>query len=121
MLCACHLLITPDVEVVPMDCVNTAMERLLKSDVKYRFVLDIGNILKKSLHGRKSCSYGFVLNLYVLVFISYCFVYQMEGVKRINMILCYCGRHQLFLECMRHKIRIRNFLNFLCILVYEFL
>ncbi|XP_059307367.1 8-hydroxygeraniol dehydrogenase-like [Lycium ferocissimum] len=40
--------ITPDVEVVPMDYVNTALERLLKSDVKYRFVLDIGNTLNKS-------------------------------------------------------------------------
>ncbi|PHT99867.1 putative mannitol dehydrogenase [Capsicum chinense] len=40
--------ITPDVEVVPMDYVNTALERLVKSDVKYRFVLDIGNTLTKS-------------------------------------------------------------------------
>ncbi|XP_070031470.1 8-hydroxygeraniol dehydrogenase-like isoform X5 [Nicotiana tomentosiformis] len=40
--------ITPDVEVVPMDYVNTALERLAKSDVKYRFVLDIGNTLNKS-------------------------------------------------------------------------
>ncbi|KAK6774995.1 hypothetical protein RDI58_025996 [Solanum bulbocastanum] len=40
--------ITPDDEVVPMDYVNTALERLLKSDVKYRFVLDIGNTLKKN-------------------------------------------------------------------------
>ncbi|XP_015057097.1 8-hydroxygeraniol dehydrogenase-like [Solanum pennellii] len=40
--------ITPDIEVVPMDYVNTALERLLKSDVKYRFVLDIGNTLKKN-------------------------------------------------------------------------
>ncbi|KAL3355225.1 hypothetical protein AABB24_019355 [Solanum stoloniferum] len=40
--------ITPDVEVVPMDYVNTALERLLKSDVKYRFVLDIGNTLNKN-------------------------------------------------------------------------
>ncbi|CAN4114803.1 unnamed protein product [Withania somnifera] len=39
--------LTPDVEVVPMDYVNTAMKRLLKSDVKYRFVLDIGNTLTK--------------------------------------------------------------------------
>lgn len=38
--------ITPQVEVVSMDCVNIAMERLLKSDVKYRFVLDIGKTLK---------------------------------------------------------------------------
>lgn len=34
--------ITPDVEVVAMDYVNTALERLVKSDVKYRFVLDMG-------------------------------------------------------------------------------
>ncbi|KAH0707613.1 hypothetical protein KY290_012491 [Solanum tuberosum] len=39
--------ITPDIEVVPMDYVNTALERLLKSDVKYHFVLDIGNTLNK--------------------------------------------------------------------------
>ncbi|GAA0175382.1 oxidoreductase [Lithospermum erythrorhizon] len=39
--------ITPEVEVVPMDYVNTAMERMLKSDVKYRFVLDIANTMKK--------------------------------------------------------------------------
>ncbi|KAK4356331.1 hypothetical protein RND71_025302 [Anisodus tanguticus] len=38
--------ITPVIEVVPMDYVSTALERLLKSDVKYRFVLDIGNTLK---------------------------------------------------------------------------
>ena len=35
-----------EVEVVPMDYVNTAIERLLKGDVKYRFVIDIGNTLK---------------------------------------------------------------------------
>nr|pir probable cinnamyl-alcohol dehydrogenase (EC 1.1.1.195) - tomato [Solanum lycopersicum] len=40
--------ITPDIGVVSMDYVNTALERLLKSDVKYRFVLDIGNTLKKN-------------------------------------------------------------------------
>ncbi|PHT64862.1 putative mannitol dehydrogenase [Capsicum annuum] len=40
--------ITPDVEIVAMDYVNTALERLSKADVKYRFVLDIGNTLNKS-------------------------------------------------------------------------
>ncbi|XP_049381494.1 8-hydroxygeraniol dehydrogenase-like [Solanum stenotomum] len=40
--------ITPDVEVVPMDYVNTALECLLKSYVKYCFVLDIGNTLNKN-------------------------------------------------------------------------
>ncbi|KAH9612395.1 hypothetical protein KSS87_007033 [Heliosperma pusillum] len=35
-----------DVEVIAMDYVNTAMERLVKSDVRYRFVIDVGNTLK---------------------------------------------------------------------------
>ncbi|KAI3435227.1 uncharacterized protein J3R85_006335 [Psidium guajava] len=38
--------IVPDIELIPMDYVNTAMERLLKADVKYRFVIDIANSLK---------------------------------------------------------------------------
>ncbi|KAL1825050.1 mannitol dehydrogenase [Daucus carota subsp. sativus] len=38
--------ITADVEVISMDYVNTAMERLLKSDVRYRFVIDVANTLK---------------------------------------------------------------------------
>lgn len=37
--------ITADVEVVSMDYVNTAMERLHKGEVRYRFVIDIGNTL----------------------------------------------------------------------------
>jgi len=40
--------VKPDIEVVPVDYVNTAMERLVKADVKYRFVIDIGNTLKAS-------------------------------------------------------------------------
>ncbi|RVW57332.1 putative mannitol dehydrogenase [Vitis vinifera] len=40
--------ITADVEVIPMDYVNTAMERLEKDDVRYRFVIDIGNTLKSA-------------------------------------------------------------------------
>nr|ACJ85202.1 unknown [Medicago truncatula]AFK44036.1 unknown [Medicago truncatula] len=40
--------VKPTIEVIPMDYVNTAMERLLKADVKYRFVIDIGNTLKPS-------------------------------------------------------------------------
>jgi len=35
------------VETIPASYVNTAMERLDKSDVKYRFVLDIANTLEK--------------------------------------------------------------------------
>ncbi|AES95931.1 cinnamyl alcohol dehydrogenase-like protein [Medicago truncatula] len=40
--------VKPDIEVVPVDYVNTAMERLVKADVKYRFVIDIGNTMKAS-------------------------------------------------------------------------
>ncbi|KAF8369314.1 hypothetical protein HHK36_009631 [Tetracentron sinense] len=35
--------ITADIELISMDYVNTAMERLAKADVRYRFVIDIGN------------------------------------------------------------------------------
>lgn len=38
--------IIPDVEIIPIDYVNTAMERLEKSDVKYRFVIDVGKTMK---------------------------------------------------------------------------
>lgn len=37
--------ITADIEVISMDYVNTAMERLAKGKVRYRFVIDIGNTL----------------------------------------------------------------------------
>ncbi|TYJ04402.1 hypothetical protein E1A91_A12G089500v1 [Gossypium mustelinum] len=37
--------VKPEIEVIAMEYVNTAMERLLKADVKYRFVIDIGNTL----------------------------------------------------------------------------
>lgn len=37
--------IAADVEVIPIDYVNKAMERLAKGDVKYRFVIDIGKTL----------------------------------------------------------------------------
>ncbi|XP_062019619.1 probable mannitol dehydrogenase [Rosa rugosa] len=40
--------ITADIEVIPIDYLNTAMERLAKADVRYRFVIDIGNTLKAS-------------------------------------------------------------------------
>ncbi|MFQ6645964.1 hypothetical protein Gotur_019530 [Gossypium turneri] len=38
--------VKPDIEVIAMEYVNTAMERLLKAYVKYLFVIDIGNTLK---------------------------------------------------------------------------
>ena len=40
--------IKPDIEVISMDYINTAMERLAKGDVRYRFVIDIGNTLAAS-------------------------------------------------------------------------
>ncbi|KAK9166224.1 hypothetical protein Scep_001415 [Stephania cephalantha] len=39
--------ITADIEVVSMDYVNTALERLAKGDVRYRFVIDVANTLKE--------------------------------------------------------------------------
>ncbi|XP_076920943.1 mannitol dehydrogenase-like [Bidens hawaiensis] len=38
--------ITADIEIIPINYVNTAMERLLKSDVRYRFVIDVANSIK---------------------------------------------------------------------------
>ncbi|KAF7834189.1 putative mannitol dehydrogenase [Senna tora] len=35
--------ITAEIELIKMDQINTAMERLAKSDVKYRFVIDVAN------------------------------------------------------------------------------
>jgi uncharacterized zinc-type alcohol dehydrogenase-like protein len=33
-----------DIEVIPMDYINTAYERMLKSDVRYRFVIDLATL-----------------------------------------------------------------------------
>ncbi len=38
--------ITSDVEVIPMQKINEAYERMLKSDVKYRFVIDMASLEK---------------------------------------------------------------------------
>ncbi|KAF2290632.1 hypothetical protein GH714_014796 [Hevea brasiliensis] len=40
--------ITADIEVIPIEYVNTAMERMLKADVRYRFVIDISNTIKST-------------------------------------------------------------------------
>ncbi|KAM0067588.1 putative cinnamyl-alcohol dehydrogenase [Helianthus debilis subsp. tardiflorus] len=42
--------VTADIELIPIDYVNTAMDRLLKSDVRYRFVIDVAKSLKAPLH-----------------------------------------------------------------------
>jgi uncharacterized zinc-type alcohol dehydrogenase-like protein len=36
--------ITSDVEVIPIQKVNEAFERMLKQDVKYRFVIDMSTL-----------------------------------------------------------------------------
>lgn len=41
--CAQHG-ITSDIELIPMAYINTAYERMLKSDVKYRFVIDMATL-----------------------------------------------------------------------------
>ncbi|KAL1190383.1 Cinnamyl alcohol dehydrogenase 7 [Cardamine amara subsp. amara] len=38
--------ITADIELISADYINTAMERLAKADVQYRFVIDVANTLK---------------------------------------------------------------------------
>ncbi|HTD24669.1 MAG TPA: NAD(P)-dependent alcohol dehydrogenase [Terriglobales bacterium] len=43
--CAKHSL-TADVEVIPIQQINQAYERMLKSDVKYRFVIDMASLAK---------------------------------------------------------------------------
>ncbi|WP_323119517.1 NAD(P)-dependent alcohol dehydrogenase [Burkholderia alba] len=44
--CAKHW-ITSDVEVIPMQQINAAYERMLKSDVKYRFVIDMASLKER--------------------------------------------------------------------------
>ncbi|XP_009778632.1 putative cinnamyl alcohol dehydrogenase 1 [Nicotiana tabacum] len=43
--CASHK-IYPEIEIVPIQYANEALERLIKKDVNYRFVIDVGNSLK---------------------------------------------------------------------------
>ena len=43
--CAKHE-IYPEIEVIPIQYVNEALDRLQKRDVKYRFVMDIENSLE---------------------------------------------------------------------------
>lgn len=40
--------ITADTELISMDYVNTALERVAKADVRYRFVIDVANTLIES-------------------------------------------------------------------------
>jgi len=36
--------LTADVEVIPIQKINEAYERMLRSDVKYRFVIDMASL-----------------------------------------------------------------------------
>ena len=36
--------IVSDIEIIPIQKINEAYERLLKSDVKYRFVIDMSSL-----------------------------------------------------------------------------
>ena len=36
--------IVSDVEIIPIQQINEAYERMLKSDVKYRFVIDMSSL-----------------------------------------------------------------------------
>jgi alcohol dehydrogenase (NADP+) len=36
--------IASDIELIPVSSINTAYERMLKNDVKYRFVIDISTM-----------------------------------------------------------------------------
>jgi len=41
--CAAHSIVS-DIELIPIQKINEAYERMLKSDVKYRFVIDLGSL-----------------------------------------------------------------------------
>jgi len=43
--CAEHN-ITSDIELIPIQQINDAYERVVKSDVKYRFVIDLASLSK---------------------------------------------------------------------------
>jgi uncharacterized zinc-type alcohol dehydrogenase-like protein len=36
--------VASDVEVIPIDKINEAYERMLRNDVRYRFVIDIASL-----------------------------------------------------------------------------
>lgn len=41
--CAAHGIVS-DIETIAIDTINTAHERILRSDVKYRFVIDMATL-----------------------------------------------------------------------------
>ena len=55
--CAEHNIVS-DVEVVPIQSVNEAYERLAKNDVKYRFVIDMATLKHPPTYPKKGESQG---------------------------------------------------------------
>ena len=55
--------ITSDVEVIPIQKINEAYDRLLKGDVKYRFVIDMASLKQAASEGESSRSRA-MLNLF---------------------------------------------------------
>lgn len=41
--CAKHQIVS-EIELIKIDQINTAFERILKNDVKYRFVIDMSSL-----------------------------------------------------------------------------
>jgi alcohol dehydrogenase (NADP+) len=41
--CAAHRIVS-DIELIPMQKINEAWDRLLKQDVRYRFVIDMASL-----------------------------------------------------------------------------
>jgi uncharacterized zinc-type alcohol dehydrogenase-like protein len=46
--CAQHG-ITAEIEIIPIQQINEAYERMLKSDVKYRFVIDMASLKQEEV------------------------------------------------------------------------
>ncbi len=49
--CAQHGIVA-DIEMIRIDQINTAYERMLKGDVKYRFVIDCASLATSENNGR---------------------------------------------------------------------
>ena len=41
--CAAHKIV-PEIEIIPIQSINQAYDRMLKQDVKYRFVIDMASL-----------------------------------------------------------------------------
>jgi uncharacterized zinc-type alcohol dehydrogenase-like protein len=49
--CAKHRIVS-DIELIPIQGINQAYERMLKSDVKYRFVIDMASLAREDRQGK---------------------------------------------------------------------